>query len=145
MAENKSKSAILDAIERKDFDLWLHPDQINGEVYGEDILGYLVNKDLCCYCASLDDLNEIQAQGIDFWRKHFDRKERRHLLAWRGLRPYMSGDDCLTGPKPMCFVYYLQLNERGDEVVLGSFNAYTRFTSNFPALRFGFKWREYRS
>ncbi len=87
---------IINKIEKGEFSLWLHPDQIRGYVEGDKILSHLKENNLLEDCATLEDLEEIQKQGVEFYRKHFGNK---FVYAWKSVRN-RNGDlrvPCLCG------------------------------------------------
>ena len=57
---------IVEAIVAGETELWLHPDQISGVVQGRKILNHLTETGLLASCADLEELEAIQAKGIDF-------------------------------------------------------------------------------
>lgn len=112
--------SIIQKIEKGKFTLWLHPDQIKGYVKGTEILKYLTDNNLLDGCAILEDLEEIQKQGIEFYRKYF---KDNFIYAWKSVR---YSDDNLYVP---------YLYELDDKVVLNWDWADDGWFGDDPALR----------
>ena len=86
-------------------ELWLHEGQKDGKwVNGQVIYEYLKEKKMLENCLGLSDLIEIQAKGIDFFRRHFASKA---VFAWKSVVRRRRG-----------FLNVPCLYEHGDKVVL---------------------------
>ena len=111
-----SRSDIILVIEAGKTELWLHEEQKTSWVNGRKILAYLTENSLLAGCADLDELEIIQAQGIEFFRKHF---KGRAIFGWRGVQ-----DDSVP-----CLI------EGGNEVVLRWRHLDCDWDAFSPALR----------
>ncbi|MCX6752525.1 MAG: hypothetical protein NTZ87_03455 [Candidatus Nomurabacteria bacterium] len=78
-----SRGDIILAIETGKTELWLLEEQKTDWVQGRKILTHLTENSLLAGCADLDELKIIQAQGIEFFRKHFAGKA---VFGWRGVQ-----------------------------------------------------------
>ncbi len=84
------------------FELWLHPDQVKGVAKGDVIFEYLKQNQMLESCLNLRDLEEIQKQGSDFFRRYFQSKA---VFAWKSVArdrlgnldvPYLFGSGGLV-------------------------------------------------
>lgn len=67
-----SKPSSIDAIVSGKTELWLHEGQKNGEVSGRVVWRFLMeNREVLSGCARSFELRAIEAEGLDFFRKHF--------------------------------------------------------------------------
>lgn len=112
---------IIQKIEQGEFELYLHDKQKDDCITGEELYKHLQDNNLLDGCATEDDLKEIQAQGIVFFKKYFDGK---YIYAWKNLVRNRSGN--LSVP----FLY-----EDGGLVVLLWHWAGNIWSSGNPALR----------
>ncbi len=111
------QSEIVRAIEAGQTELWLAPGQEAGWVLGSAILAHLKENGLLAGCPDLGELKTVQAQGMEFFRKHgFSRKA---VVGWGGVRGGIV--PCLVG--------------RDDEVVLSWRRLGRIFNASDPALR----------
>ncbi len=100
------KSDIIAAIEAGKTELWYHPDQKESNwIRGRVILTHLTDNGLLDGCADLEELKVIQAQGIEFFQKHFAGKA---VFGWRGVQDaYVP---CLIGNGGMVVLDWYSLD-----------------------------------
>jgi len=105
-----------------ELECWLHPDQVEGVVKGNDIYQLLKRENLIKGCLGLADLLAIQKRGIAFFRKYFAEKA---VFGWKSVVRDRIGN--LNVP-------YLVVHE--GKVIVNWDWLDCSWDSNDPALRF---------
>lgn len=90
-------SNIIQQIKDGKIEKWLHPKQKNGSISGHKLYKYLQDNDMIKDCLTLEDLEEIKKEGVDFVEKYLGDD---FYYAWGSVRnrngrlqvPYLCWD-----------------------------------------------------
>ena len=76
--------SITNKINNGEFELYLHPRQKEDYISGANLYQHLKDENLLDGCATLEDLEGIQEEGLEFFREHFGDN---FVYAWRSVLP----------------------------------------------------------